>query len=211
MEYVSIDIETTGLDEYSNQMIEFGAIIEDTHNPLSFEESKKFHAIIKNSQNEYYGNPIALAMNQRIFNILANRMKINEDDYDARVQFDTKYNIVDEENFIEAFYLWCSLNLTNKPKHSQDKVKFIAAGKNFGKFDLQFLNRYVEWNEKFEVHHRSIDPGSIFWRPLEDKSLPSLSTCLERVGENTEVAHDAIQDAWQVILALRGGNNYGAD
>ena len=34
MRYISIDLETTGLDSENNQIIEFGAVLEDTNNIL---------------------------------------------------------------------------------------------------------------------------------------------------------------------------------
>jgi DNA polymerase III epsilon subunit-like protein len=201
MEYISIDIETTGLDEHSHQILEFGAIIEDTHNPLSFEESKKFHAIIRSEYDDYTGSAFALQLNQRIFKILAKRGSIK--DFDELTKYDDVNNIVKEDDFVEAFYNWCCFNLQNKPATMQDKVNFIAAGKNFAKFDLQFLKQKYDWNQKFNVHHRIIDPASMFWRPMEDKALPSLDTCMERAGIDAVVGHDAIGDAWQVIQVLR--------
>ena len=47
MIYISIDTETTGIDKEKCQVIELGAIIEDTTKPLSFEESPKFECIVE--------------------------------------------------------------------------------------------------------------------------------------------------------------------
>ncbi len=54
MKYLSIDIETTGLDPLKDQLLSFGAIIEDTENPLPFDEIPKFHAAIKRNRIETY-------------------------------------------------------------------------------------------------------------------------------------------------------------
>ena len=55
MKYLSLHTETTGLDRDLDQVIEIGAIIEDTNNPLPFDEIPKFHAIVK----YYYHNKMA--------------------------------------------------------------------------------------------------------------------------------------------------------
>ena len=43
MKYISIDIETTGLDPENCQILSIGAVIEDTLNQLPFEELPTFH------------------------------------------------------------------------------------------------------------------------------------------------------------------------
>ena len=47
MRYISIDIETTGLDAETNQILSIGAVVEDTNNLVPFDELPKFHAVIK--------------------------------------------------------------------------------------------------------------------------------------------------------------------
>ena len=71
MEYISIDIETTGLDRENDQVLEIGAIIENTFDPKPFDELPKFHAIILHPR--YEGSSYAINMNKRIFQILAQR------------------------------------------------------------------------------------------------------------------------------------------
>lgn len=69
MKYVSIDIETTGLDREKHQVLEVGAIIEDTNNPLPFDEIPRFKCII--GWEELMGSVFAINMNSRIVKILA--------------------------------------------------------------------------------------------------------------------------------------------
>ena len=61
MKYISIDIETTGLDPDFNDVLSIGAIIEDSANPLPYEECPKFHAAIVRHQ--ITGSPRAINMN----------------------------------------------------------------------------------------------------------------------------------------------------
>ena len=200
MEFISLDIETTGLDEICCQTIEIGAIIENTHNPLPFDEIPKFHAIIKHS--DYQGSAFAINMNQRIFEILANRP--SDSDFDNQVMYDKKYNIVDADNVAKAFYKWCQENITNKPLNWGDPIKATVAGKNFAGFDNRFLKMLPEWNKYFQFHHRVLDPAIICWNPTIDNVLPTTEKCLERAGiENTKVSHHALEDSWQVIQILR--------
>ena len=54
MKYVSIDIETTGINKDFCDIIEFGAIIEDTENQKSYDQSPKFHRYLKPPRPEGY-------------------------------------------------------------------------------------------------------------------------------------------------------------
>lgn len=200
MEYLSLDIETTGLDREQDQVLEIGAIIENTHNILPFDEMPKFHAIIKHDR--YSGGAYAINLNQRIFKILADRVVIY--DNDEKVRYDTKYNIVSVDNVVRSFYNWCTQNLQNKPKNGQTPVTSVVAGKNFASFDGPFLNNIPEWTKYFRFAHRTLDPATLFTDFMLDQKPPSLEKCLERAGiEDTVVTHDAVQDAWQVIEVLR--------
>lgn len=178
MRYLSIDIETTGLDRDKDQIIEFGAILEDTNNPLPFEEVPKFHKYVKHDR--YEGGAYALALNQRIFEILAK----GEDK-----------NIVSEYALMVHFHQWLS--------HGQQMVKPIVAGKNFRDFDYEFLIKIKGWSDRISFKRRVLDPAVLFWNPLEDDDLPNQDTCLQRAGIEGVVDHTAIGDAWQVIQLLR--------
>ena len=69
MKYVSIDLETTGLEKDRYQILSFGAIIEDTENKLPLTEIPKFHAAILHS--ELTGSPFAFNMNKKILRKMA--------------------------------------------------------------------------------------------------------------------------------------------
>lgn len=43
MKYISIDIETTGLNPAVDQILEIGAILEDTLNPSTYDNAQKFN------------------------------------------------------------------------------------------------------------------------------------------------------------------------
>ena len=71
MKYISIDLETTGLEKDRYQILSFGAMIEDTENKLPLSEIPKFHAAILH--NELTGSPFALNMNKKITIRLSDR------------------------------------------------------------------------------------------------------------------------------------------
>jgi oligoribonuclease (3'-5' exoribonuclease) len=63
MKYVSIDLETTGLETENHQVLSIGAVIEDTLNPhVKVEDLPTFHGVIVH--NELTGSPFALNMNR---------------------------------------------------------------------------------------------------------------------------------------------------
>ena len=64
MIYLSIDLETTGLEKDRYQILSFGAILEDTEKKLPYDEIPKFHAAILH--NEITGSPFAINMNKKI-------------------------------------------------------------------------------------------------------------------------------------------------
>ena len=68
MIYVSIDIETSGLEPLNNSVLSFGAIIEDTTNKLPYEKLPKFNAIVL--QNQITGSPRAISMNKEIISLI---------------------------------------------------------------------------------------------------------------------------------------------
>jgi len=64
MKYISIDLETTGLDPENCQILTIGAVIEDTNNIKPMEELPTFHAAILHRRIE--GSPFAINMNKEI-------------------------------------------------------------------------------------------------------------------------------------------------
>jgi len=189
MKYICIDLETTGLDPNTCQIIEFAAVIRDTNNTLKLEDSPSFHCYVKHDI--YCGDPYALALNARILEQLGSKKP------DAWVH--------DQHGLCKDFYDWCLEN-GYKSSSNSSRVHFVAAGKNFGNFDLQFLKKLDGWDKLFNVSSRILDPAMLWLKPKDDR-VPGLKKCMERAGISGEVTHHALQDVYDTIKVLEIGMN----
>ena len=77
MIYISIDIETTGLEKDRYQILSIGAILEDTSKKLPFEKIPKFHAAILH--NEITGSPFALNMNKELIEARSEERRVGKE------------------------------------------------------------------------------------------------------------------------------------
>lgn len=188
MKYVSIDIETTGLNPETCQVIEFAAVIEDTSRPdVPVDELPSFRKLVRHDI--YQGEAYAIALNANKFVQLADNKRPFHDK--TRAAF-----------IAPSFSNFLLSNGIGNPEVS-GPIKVIAAGKNFASFDLQFLKRLPEWNNCIRVSSRILDPGNLFFDPELDEELPDLLTCKQRAGLEGAVAHDALEDARDVIRVIR--------
>lgn len=225
MKYVSIDLETTGLETENHQVLSIGAVIEDTLNThVKVEDLPTFHGVIVH--NELTGSPFALNMNRDLIekiSVWQNTKPEGRKEFEqlTSMQFYEEQDIVKElfrflyKNGIGPDYKNPGDHLKGNVEKGEDgimypaltsqmpKVHITAAGKNFATFDLKFLERLPRWKQVFKVRQRIIDPSVIFTDWAEDESLPSLSTCKLRAKMDGHVAHDAVEDARDIIRLMR--------
>jgi hypothetical protein len=212
MKYVSIDIETSGLDHQKNSVLSIGAIIEDTEKKLPFEECLKFNAIIL--QREIVGSPRAITMNNEIISMIGNYLE-GTDEVRKVLNNNSGYKFYEEEEVVKEFYLWLYKNGLGQEELYEggrggimidSKTKPITlnvAGKNFGTFDKLFLQELPWWQKLIRTRQRVLDPAILCVDWKNDKSLPSLTQCKEKLGIEGIVTHNALDDAWDVIEILR--------
>jgi hypothetical protein len=211
MKYVSIDIETSGLDPEKNCVLSIGAIIEDTEKKLPYEECPKFNAVIL--QREIVGSPRALTMNKGLIAMIGEYLEGTDE---TRFNMDTilNYSFYEKEDVVKKFYefLWVNgygdtvpnqLLVTSKIDSNSKPITLNVAGKNFGTFDKLFLQQLPWWQKLIRTRQRVLDPAILFVDWKNDESLPSLTTCKQRAGISGIVTHDALDDAWDVIETLR--------
>jgi oligoribonuclease len=223
MRYISIDIETTGLDPEKYDVLSIGAIIEDTNNKLPYEELPKFHAAIK--RQEITGSPFAINMNRDLIESIVRYQSAEDQDEKNDLVNLTGMWFLNEDEVVEEFYYflyvngmtqgqlvganqgqttidWCgkkipAINRGTKPSY------ITVAGKNFGTFDKLFLEKLPRWKQLIRTRSRLIDPSVLFVDWKNDNDLPSLNTCKERAGVSGAVSHNALEDAWDVIQVMR--------
>jgi hypothetical protein len=182
MRYVSIDIETLGLD-FSCGIIEFGAVIDDLNNPLNLEELPKFHTYL--NQDKYLGEPFAMSMHSNILKRIAAREEGFNYIYPSELGVNFKKFLIDN-NFEEK----------------NNKVTINIAGKNFMSFDNRFLENHTTLNKYVNFRSRVLDPAILYYEK-GDNFLPSLQECLNRAEIDSEVRHTAIEDCLDVIKLIR--------
>jgi len=197
VKYVSIDIETTGTNPETCQVLEVGAVIEDTQLLLPVADLPRFECIVAHP--EYTGSAFALNLNQRILQILAGL----EDTKDQK-EYRKCFNILGAGQVVGEFRKFLDANYTTAAdRNPSGSVTITVAGKNFSRFDWEFLVRLPGWTNQINFSRRVIDPGVLFTDWKNDHRLPGLGDCMKRAGLDKEVSHRAVEDAMDVVELLR--------
>jgi len=187
MRLVSIDLEMTGLNPDTCDILEFGAVLDDLENPLPLDELPRFHCYFlpMGEGNTFRGEPYALSMHPNIF------LRIDKREppytYLSPKKIGNKF-----KNFL----------LDNDYEEERGKVYINVAGKNFGNCDLNFLNKQTDLDRHVHIRHTILDPGTLYMEK-EDKQIPCLGMCLRRAGLDSNVAHTAVEDALDVVKLFR--------
>lgn len=194
MKLFSLDLETTGLDKDNCQVLEFGCIYLDTDNPLSYEDSPKFHRILKFDE-PIVGQPFAIQLNNRLFRIISGVDEV-PDGCDI-IYYSTYAQCMKE--LIYQFRDWAQDTANEK-----NNFRVTLLGKNVAAFDLQFSSPHVPEGLSCGklFRHRCMDIGPLIALP-SDNEVPGLEKCLERSGlDGPTNLHSALGDAWDVIRIL---------
>jgi len=188
--YVSIDIETTGLDPETCQVLEIGAVIDDWKKRI--DELRQFRRVLV--YEVVTGSPYAMALNADLLRQIANP------EQPEQLGPNIGWGFCKPDELGKQFAYWIRAN-------NLDPLNLQAAGKNFANFDMQFLYRLPGFKDVIKFRHRVIDPAILYWRPFEDRGLPDSKTCYERAGLDNRVTHSAIGDALAVVQLVRQGVN----
>jgi oligoribonuclease len=210
MQYVSIDIETLGLDPEKHDIVEFAAVVDNLRDRKPIEQLPTFHRFVYNESDLYHGSSYAMAMHHRIFEKLKDREKefiqVQKSKFGLPSSAPSDYST-------KGMLLLSFQNFLIDHGYKADGrgiVRVQVAGKNFSSFDKRFLeeqcflgHRLMNMEERLEFGHRVLDPGMLYFDPRTDDAVPSMSECLKRAGMNDFVAHTAYDDAIAVIQLLR--------
>jgi hypothetical protein len=193
MKYASIDIETTGLNPDTCQILEFGCVLDDT-DPEKMAEIKNcptFRAVLVHKV--IHGEPYALALNAALIAEIRDvkELKVGKN-WSCYLEPDT---------LADTFF---DFLIENGYEADEEKLKsgLICAGKNFASFDKQFLLKVPDWEWQIPMKHRVIDPAMWYMHP-NDKEPPKTELCYERANISDIVAHTAVEDAQKVCLLIR--------
>ena len=221
MFYCSIDIETTGLDKQNDQILSFGAIIEDTNNIKPIEELPQIHfAILRENIS---GSMFAINLNRKLIeNIVRYQCaKTTEEKELISKETNTVYITEDQLSIMFHKFLWknnirfdtekndkyISKDISGGPipliSSNMPLIHLNVAGKNFADFDKHFIERLPRWKQFFKIRSRILDPGVLFLDWFNDESVPSLDKCKERANIQGFVTHNALEDAIDVLMLLR--------
>jgi DNA polymerase III epsilon subunit-like protein len=204
----SIDVETSGLNPKENQLLSIGIVVEDTKNILPLNECPQMHIIIP--REEISGNVFALDMNRDLITKIKDynlkrdgRKEINGVSY-----FEGDFFV--RGGVVAKFIADRLKDYGFKPDPTDGRIHITCLGKNFGTFDKLFLEQLPMFNHYLKIRQRIIDPAVMATNWQEDESLPSLNTCMERVGIKGVVTHNALEDALVTLEVLRKlTENYG--
>ena len=192
MKYVSIDLETTGLDTRHCDILQFGAVIEDTENQLPYDELPTLNLLVGPPTDGRYSAELgALVMNAKLI------QRIRDEGGVDPIELESRFVTFLEENMFKDH---------DTPSGIPGPVNL--AGKNFNTFDRQFLDElHWDWSN---YHRRVIDPAMLWWRPEDDDALPNTEVCMRRARIRAsdfgqEGLHDAVTDAKVVIALIREG------
>jgi len=132
--YVSIDIETTGLDPDKHQILEFAAVAWSDDRPVA--ELPEFSSIVR-PEGDIVGCPYALDMNRLLISALK----------DPKVGKTLRVVMREFRTWLKTFGV-----------SSDNKIHII--GQNFASFDLNFLNKSILWPTEL-ISHRILDVSTI--------------------------------------------------
>jgi hypothetical protein len=206
--YIAIDLETTGLDTEKSQILQIGWVIDDGVSPR---KELQTGSILIQNDSITYGENYAIGMNAWIFQELMKKPA------------DRKYPTrLPQAGILE---LMIAIDKAAKLAHDFDVAtgvkrpskKTQIAGKNAGNFDwpiiMNTLKNFASGTYSMEheanqsaiaktgsVDHRFIDCGAVYFDVFGKN--PSFNDINTLIG-NTEISHDALDDAMDVVIALR--------
>ncbi len=184
MKYLSIDIETCGLNSETCDVVEIGAVFDDFVSPI--DQLKTFHTYVLPKDGVYKGEPYALSMHAEIFKRIATKA--------------SPYNYAQPEEVVPLL-----VNFLDECGYGpSDKV--IPGGKNYQGFDVKFLSKLPKWGA-IKFHHRTLDPMMLYINK-NDTEPPNLAECCKRAGIKSDVKHTAVEDAMMVVELIRKGLGY---
>jgi hypothetical protein len=191
----STDIETTGLDPETCQVLELGVVLWETTDFVTpVAELPAFHCYVVHPS--YRGDAYALAMNRAILWRIAER------------EPGSRYlDAIDVGSALADFIYEFAPRALKETRQGDSYAELWPAGFNFDGFDRQFLRRLPEFSRDVRFTHRSLAPATLFFDPMVDAKIPGSDEVFRRAGVDLDegVRHTALGDARAVVEVLRAG------
>ena len=146
MPYVSIDIETTGLDPETCQTLEIGAVFDNWTLPL--DKLPTFHCYVVHNADR---RPALCPGPERRHPPQAGQS-------------------AEDRGLPAAERSRRRDGRLARPLRLGRVEAVTPAGKNFASFDRQFLKRLPDFEKKVRLHHRTLDPAMLFWLRGDEKA-----------------------------------------
>lgn len=178
--YLSLDIETTGLNSDRHQILEVAGVLNLNH--MDVRSCPNFRFLVK-PEGDIIGNPYALVMNQRLLSMLADGKGIPAAEVGLMIA--------------EVMQVW-------KERYGDPDTKFHLLGKNVSGFDYQFVKKQIPGWPDHLIHYRMLDIGSMY---ATMKGIPGQSELDKEVSarllfdEGSE--HQAYPDACVALELAR--------
>jgi len=144
VKYLSIDIETTGLDPEKHQILEFAAVFDDLEDPLPPSALRYFHRLIR--WDDYVIAPYCLNLHSELLVLIQ----------------DSPLDTITIDQLGSEFAAWL--------KMMGVEGGYNVAGANFAGFDGVFLKKVPRFPSWF---YRIIDVGNLYWE-MSTGCLPGL-------------------------------------
>lgn len=190
MKVFALDVETTGLDVATDQVLEVAVVVDDLQVGVParpFAELPTFRGAIYRTR--VTGSPAALAMNAALLERISKRPAATQD----------TLPVYPSELSLAANLDWF---LTS---HRSDQP-ITVVGFNVWKLDIPILRKMMAKTGSFlGEHHRAIEVGSLYARP-EDQRVPSSQECCSRAGRAADTFgpdHDPVIDCHRALFCLR--------
>lgn len=189
MRFLSLDVETTGLNPKTDQMLQLGIVAVDTE--IGILGSLEINVVLERIS----GHPFAIAMNAGIIAQMSKMLQVWNKESQFLDDVITKdHRVFVYEEFMERAWGDKVVPWLNYIGFSEEK-RFNLAGKNLATFDIPFIEAA---GIKIPYRHRIIDPAILYFRS-GDATLPDLKQCLDRSDmPKKEVEHTAVADATDV-------------
>lgn len=141
--YISIDLETTGLDERRCQILEFAAVLWANDEPIV--DQPTFHSIVR-PKVEIVGEPYALTMNGIIIDYILDPDGFDPNGFQIHNPRWSKPPL-SINKVLRQFREWVLTHF-----EGTSIQRFHPIGSNFSGFDLQFLKRLPTWCDDLTSH-----------------------------------------------------------